>query len=119
MNLSRTSRTFGLLVCLLLSSFLAGKAPMRKVRLAVGSKPGNIVYIQIDLARALGYFTEQGLDFDFEYFEGGTPAAQALPSRKAEFSANSIAHPIHLRSEGKALTMVASFTNLPTVTLLA
>jgi len=118
MNRSRTSLTFGFLVCLLLSLSLAGTAPKRKVRLAVGSKPGNIVYIQVDLAHALGYFTEQGLAVDFEYFEGGTPAAQALASRKAEFSGNSIDHAINLRSEGKALTMVASFTNLPTVTLV-
>jgi NitT/TauT family transport system substrate-binding protein len=89
-----------------------------KVRLAVGSKPGNIVYLQVDLARALGYFEEQGLDLDFQYFEGGTGAAQALASGKADFSGNSIDHAITLRSSGKELTMVASFTNLPTVTLV-
>jgi NitT/TauT family transport system substrate-binding protein len=90
----------------------------QKLRLAVGSKPGNIVYLQVDLARALGYFEEQGLDVDFQYFEGGTAAAQALAAGKAEFSGNSIDHAITLRSAGKELTMVASFTNLPTVTLV-
>jgi sulfonate transport system substrate-binding protein len=106
------------LVCGLVGFSLAGTPRKRKIRLAVGSKPGNIVYLQIDLARALGYFSEQGLDVDFEYFDGGTPAAKALASEKAEFSGNSIDHAINLRTAGKDLIMVASFTNLPTVTLV-
>ena len=42
------------------------------VRLAVGSRPGNMVYLQVDLARALGYFADEGLDVAAEYFDGGT-----------------------------------------------
>jgi ABC-type nitrate/sulfonate/bicarbonate transport system substrate-binding protein len=95
-----------------------GAEPKSKFRLAVGSKPGNIVYLQVDLARALGYFAEEELEVDFEYFAGGTAAAKALASGRAEFSGNAIDHTIKLRADGKDLKMVASFTILPTVTLV-
>jgi NitT/TauT family transport system substrate-binding protein len=112
-----------LALCLAFAFALAGAsgAPgsaKNRIHLAVGSKPGNIVYLQVDLARALGYFAEKGLDFDFEYFDGGTGAAAALASGHVEFSGNSIDHAMKLRAEGKDLKMVASFTSLPTVTLV-
>jgi sulfonate transport system substrate-binding protein len=96
----------------------AGTARADKVRLAVGSLPGNLVYLQLDLCRALGYFTEQGLAVDFQYFDGGTPAARALDSGQAEFSGNSIDHAFRPRRSGGDFQMIASFTNLPTVTLV-
>jgi len=96
----------------------ASGAAKKKVRIAVGSKPGNIVYLQIDLARALGYFEQEGLDATFRYFDAGTAAAQALASREYDLSANSIDHAMKLRSSGGELQMVASFTDLPCVTLV-
>ena len=112
----RKPSTLGLVA--LAVCFCVEAAPRSRVRLAVGSKPGNIVYLQIDLARALGYFSDEGLDVRFEYFDGGTDSANALASGRAEFSGNAIAGAIRLRAEGKDLRMVASFTSLPTVTLV-
>jgi NitT/TauT family transport system substrate-binding protein len=91
-----------------------------KVRLAVGSLPGNVVYLQIDLARALHYFQDEGLDVTSRFFDGGTEAAKALARSEFEFSANSIDHAIKLRgaSGNPDLRMVASFTDLPCVTLV-
>lgn len=106
---------------LLLAGTLAAvsaAAPKDRVRLAVGSRPGNLVYLQIDLARALGYFEQEALDVNIQYFEGGTPAAQALASKACDFSANSIDHAIKLRETGSQLVMVASFIDLPGVTLV-
>ena len=96
----------------------AGQARKVKVRLAVGSKPGNLVYLHIDLARALGYFEQEGLDVSFRYYEGGTPAAEALNNREYDFSANSVDHAINLRRQDGQLQMIASFTDLPCVTLM-
>jgi NitT/TauT family transport system substrate-binding protein len=93
-------------------------APKQKVRLAVGSKPGNLVYLHIDLARALGYFEQEGLDVSYHYFEAGTSAAEAINAREYDFSANSIDHAITLRGKGGQLQMIASFTDLPCVTLV-
>jgi NitT/TauT family transport system substrate-binding protein len=96
----------------------ASGAGKEKVRIAVGSKPGNIVYLHIDLARALGYFEQEGLDASFRYYDAGTAAAEALVSREYDLSANSIDHAIKRLDGGEQLQMVASFTDLPCVTLV-
>jgi len=109
-----------LLLAGLLALHAAGAAASekQKVRIAVGSKPGNIVYLQIDLARALGYFEQEGLDVAFRYYEAGTAAAEALASHEYDLSANSIDHAIKMRGSGRQLEMVTSFTDLPSVTLV-
>ena len=105
---------------LLCTALLAAayELPRSRVRLAVGSRPGNLVYLQIDLARTLGYFAAEGLDVDYQHFQAGTSASDALVSGKADFSGNSIDHAIELRAQGADLRMIASFTSLPTVTLV-
>jgi NitT/TauT family transport system substrate-binding protein len=97
---------------------MSGPVAGQRVRLAVGSKPGNIVYLPLDLARALNYFAEERLDVEFVNFDGGTDAARALAAGRADFSGNSIDHAIKLRASGVDLKMVVSFTTLPTVTLV-
>src|SRR5215469_10554275 len=86
----------GLLV-LALAGAANPDARKEKVRVAVGSQPGNIVYLHIDLARSLGYFEQEGLDAVFHYFDAGTAAAEALNAQEYDFSANSIDHAIKLR----------------------
>jgi len=96
----------------------AGGTAKPVVHLAVGSMAGNIVYLQLDLAKALHYFEDAGLDVRVRPFEKGADAAQALLEGRVDFSANSIDHVIALGASGGSLKMVASFTDLPTVTLM-
>jgi len=91
--------------------------PRASVRLAVSSRPGNIVYLQLDLAKALHYFEDEGLDVQFKFYEGGPNAAKALEEGRVEFSGNSIDHAVYTRNAPKPLKMVAAFTDLPAVTL--
>jgi len=116
----RLRPTSGLLAAVAISATVLANADghKEKVRLAVGSQPGNLVYLHIDLARALGYFEQEGLDVSFRYFDAGTAAAEALNAREYDFSANSIDHAIKLRSKGVQAQMVVSFTDLPCVTLV-
>jgi NitT/TauT family transport system substrate-binding protein len=88
------------------------------VRVAMSSRPGNIVYLQLDLAKALHYFEDEDLDVRFVYYEGGPNVANALEAGRAEFSGNSIDHAVRLRQAVKPLKMVAAFTDLPAVTLV-
>ena len=119
MRLGLTVRSLvGIFACSSLLSSADFELPKSRVRLAVGSRPGNLVYLQIDLARTLGYFAAEGLDVEYLHFQGGTGASDALVSGKAEFSGNSIDHAIELRARGTNLLMIASFTSLPTVTLV-
>jgi NitT/TauT family transport system substrate-binding protein len=117
---SAVARSLGAVLCLLVARTpaMSGPAAKQRVRLAVGSKPGNIVYLPLDLARALNYFAEESLDVQFVNFDAGTDAARALTAGRADFSGNSIDHAIKLRAFGEDLKMVASFTSLPTVTLV-
>jgi NitT/TauT family transport system substrate-binding protein len=113
----RLSAAFASLVLALIAVTYA-RTNKQRVRFAVGSRPGNLVYLPLDLARAQDYFAEEGIEAEFVHFDGGTEAAQALAAGKADFSGNSIDHAIELRASGRELKMVASFTTLPTVTLV-
>src|SRR5437868_6104427 len=114
-RVSIVPRALAVLGAISVAMNLAGAAK-ENVRLAVGSRPGNIVYLQIDLARALGYFEQEGVDVTFKYFDAGTAAADALVARDFDLSANSIDHAITRRAAGQELLMVASFMDLPCVT---
>ena len=92
-------------------------APRTSVRLAVSSRPGNIVYLQLDLAKALHYFEDEDLDVQFKFYEGGPKTAKALEEGQVEFSGNSVDHAVYTRDAPRPLKMVAAFTDLPAVTL--
>ena len=88
------------------------------VRLEVGSQSGNLVYLPLDLARALHFFEDEGLDVRIKHGITGTTAAEDLGSGKADFSCNSLDHAIEPEPIAARLKMVASFTDLPAVTLV-
>jgi NitT/TauT family transport system substrate-binding protein len=116
----RTLRLLPALASLCLTSLPAthGRITKQRVRLAVGSRPGNLVYLPLDLARAQDYFAEEGLEAEFVNFDAGTEAALALATGRADFSGNSIDHAIKMRASSQDLKMIVSFTTLPTVTLV-
>lgn len=105
-------------VALALAIVLAGRqmawaAEREKVDFGVGSAPGGSVYIQVDLAKALGYFAEEGLDLNLQYFKGGAVAGAALVGGSTDISANAIDHAIKAKQQGKELRFIVSFTRLP------
>jgi NitT/TauT family transport system substrate-binding protein len=91
----------------------AGAGEREKVDFGVGSAPGASVYIQVDLAKALGYFAEEGLEVNLQHFKGGAVAGAALVGGSIEISANAIDHVIKAKQQGKELRMIVSFTHLP------
>ena len=68
-------------------------APKEKLPVAVGSEHA-LVYLPWDVAKALGYFDQEGLDVEITYTKGGSEAAQALVSGSVEYSGNAIDHAI-------------------------
>jgi NitT/TauT family transport system substrate-binding protein len=88
-----------------------------RVTLAVGGT-GASVYLQVDVARALGLFEQEGLDADVQYFQGGSPAATALIGGAADFSTNAIDQVLKARAQGKGVTMISAFTELPGLVLV-
>jgi NitT/TauT family transport system substrate-binding protein len=88
-----------------------------KVKIGIGGV-GAMIYLQYDVARSLKFFEEQGLDPEFIFLQGGTPAASALIGGSIDFSGNAIDHALKAKMKGKDLVMITEFTRLPGMTLL-
>lgn len=95
----------------------AARQPERLV-LGVGSAPGSAVYLQVDVARALGLFTQEGLDVRILNFRGGAVAGAALVGGSIDASANALDHVVKARKQGKDLRFIASFSHLPALPLV-
>ncbi|MFN8058659.1 MAG: ABC transporter substrate-binding protein [Vicinamibacterales bacterium] len=95
----------------------AARAP-ETVVLGVGSAPGSAVYLQVDVAKALGYFADEGIDVRIQNFRGGAVAGTALIGGSVDVSANAIDHVIKARQQGKDLRFIASFAHLPALPLV-
>ncbi len=87
------------------------------VSIAIGA-PKVPVYLNFDLAQAKGYFAEEGLAVDLQYFEGGSDAAAALTSGAADFSGNAMDHVLEAQIAGDDLRMLMNFLDQPCATLV-
>lgn len=119
---ARRLRLFTLLLAMLLSltAHAQNRRPVGKQRVTIARihQPANIVYLQIDVAKALHYFDEEGIEVRFLFYESGPLAAQALENGLVDFSCNSIDYAIRMRDSPHPLKMIASFTKLPAVSLV-
>src|SRR5204863_388482 len=78
-----------------------------------------MVYLPTALAKAKGYFAEEGLDVEIlDIKGGGSQAASALIGGSVDFSANAIDHAIKARTRGKDLIAVHSHVRLPVMGLV-
>ena len=106
----------------LVAVLVVGAAPAResaeKVTVAIGGV-ALIVYLPTMLAKAKGYFAEEGLDVEIlDIKGGGSQAASALIGGSVDFSANAIDHAIKARTRGKTLIAVHSHVRLPVMGLV-
>ena len=92
-------------------------APREKLTCAVGSEHA-LVYLPWDVAKALGYFEQEGLDVNLIYTKGGTEAGLALMSGNVDYSGNAIDHAIAAADQGKSLLMISDFMDQPGISLL-
>lgn len=92
-------------------------APRVNVPVAVGAEH-SLVYLPWDVAKALGYFEQEGLDVAITYTKGGSEAATALASGSVDYSGNAMDHAIAAAERGKALVMLADFMDQPGVAVV-
>jgi len=109
-------------VAVLLAVLVSGGAPAsraaEKVTVGVGGV-ALMVYLPTALAKAKGYFAEEGLDVEIlDIKGGGSQAASALIGGSVDFSANAIDHAIKARTRGKDLVAVHSHVRLPVMGLV-
>lgn len=114
---ARINQCFSLLLVVLLCATAQAQEKPQKVKIASG---GHIVhFLPLDLAVALGYFKDEGLEPKIIYLKGGTATAQALMSKQVDFSTNSIDHAFKAAAQGKDdLRMVVLMNQTPGMVLV-
>ena len=99
----------------------AGPPPTRaaeKVTVGVGGV-AIMVYLHTALAKAKGFFEEEGLDVEIlDIKGGGSQAASALIGGSVDFSANAIDHAIKAKVQKKDLVAVHSHVRLAMMALV-
>jgi sulfonate transport system substrate-binding protein len=113
----RMNQWFALLLVVLLCATAHAQEKLQKVKIASG---GHIVhFLPLDLAVALGYFKDEGLEPEITYLKGGTATAQALISKQVDFGTNSIDHAFKAAAQGKDdLRMVVLMNQTPGMVLV-
>jgi NitT/TauT family transport system substrate-binding protein len=112
-------RAWQLLLVLTLIATLTAQAQekLQKVKIASG---GHVVhFLPLDLAVALGYFKDHGLEPEVVQLKGGTATAQALLTKQVDFSLNSIDHAFKAAAQGRDdLRMVTLLNQTPGMVLV-
>jgi ABC-type nitrate/sulfonate/bicarbonate transport system substrate-binding protein len=96
----------------------SGVRAAEKVAVGIGGV-ALMVYLPTALAKAKGYFAEEGLDVEIlDIKGGGSQAASALIGGSVDFSANAIDHAIKAKTQGKELRAVHSHVRLPVMAVV-
>jgi NitT/TauT family transport system substrate-binding protein len=83
-------------------------------RITVAIGPGHsMIYVPWDLAAALGYFTREGLEPEFQFLRGGSEAATALSGGAADFAGCGVDHAVLAQLRGKDIPLIAQFMSVP------
>ncbi len=114
---AKMNQLFILLLVVLLCATVQAQEKLQKVKIASG---GHVVhFLPLDLAVALGYFKDEGLEPKITYLRGGTATAQALISKQVDFSTNGIDHCYKAAAKGKDdLRMVVLLNQTPGMVLV-
>jgi NitT/TauT family transport system substrate-binding protein len=130
----RTSAVLGICIFLLLGlagwSVLAAAAEKDKISVGVALPPhatgghGHhkldlafcsqlLCVIPFEVARAKGFFAEEGVDAQLVYMKGGPPAVAALQAKSVDFIGTTMDLVVKSTAAGKRIVMVASTARLP------
>ncbi len=116
----RLVRIVAAAVLIVVIVFGAGPAGWAAEKVTVGiGGVALMVYLPTALAKAKGYFAEEGLDVEIlDIKGGGSQAPSALIGGSVDFSANAIDHAIKAKTRGKDLIAVHSHVRLPVMGLV-
>jgi len=92
-------------------------ATLQRVAIAVPG-PGNLLFLPITLAHALGADAAEGIELDIRYVGGGPQAFQEMLDKNTDFSAGGLAALGLQRANGKPVVCIAPTTRVPAYTLV-
>src|SRR5262249_9793593 len=89
-----------------------------KVKMGTSAPITSIVYLPTVLADILGYYKDEGIDFELEQFNGGSPAAAGLVNGSVDVLTGNYNHTIQLAAQGKQVIAFAQMTQTPGLVLV-
>jgi len=94
----------------------AGAPEKRTFVLAAGGREA-LVYLPLNVADALGYFKQSGLDIDIQNFAGGSQALRALVGGSADVVSGFYDHTIQMAAQGRKIRAVVVQQRYPGLVL--
>ncbi len=94
----------------------AGAPEKRTLVLAAGGREG-LVYLPLNVADALGYFKQSGLNIDIQNFAGGSQALRALVGGSADVVSGFYDHTIQMAAQGRKIRAVVMQQRYPGLVL--
>ena len=101
----------GVLHCLLAVSTLGAVAAPEntKVTMAIAGTSAQIYFLALNVAKARGYFRDEGLDIETVDFAGGAKALEAVVGGSADIDAGSFEHTLQMQAKGQGVQCIVLF----------
>ncbi|HLH23467.1 MAG TPA: ABC transporter substrate-binding protein [Chloroflexota bacterium] len=96
----------------------AAQAPAAPVKVMIAQAVDNLAFAPVYVARAKGYFTEEGVDADVTVVEGGNAATQAVVGRSAQLALSDSGEVTQANDKGVNLESVATVMGKLTMNLV-
>ena len=77
--------------------------------MAIAGTSAQIYFLAVNVAKAHGYFKEEGLDIETVDFAGGAKALEAVIGGSADIDAGSFEHTLQMQAKGQGVQCVVLF----------
>jgi NitT/TauT family transport system substrate-binding protein len=92
------------------SAAAGSSAPEKnKVTMAIAGTSAQIYFLAINVAKAHGYFKEEGLDIETVDFAGGAKALEAVVGGSADIDAGSFEHALQMQAKGQSVQCIVLY----------
>jgi NitT/TauT family transport system substrate-binding protein len=80
-----------------------------KVTIAIAGTSAQIYFLAVNVAKAHGYFKDEGLDIETVDFAGGAKALEAVIGGSADIDAGSFEHTLQMQAKGQGVQCIVLF----------
>ena len=77
-----------------------------KVTIAIAGTSAQIYFLAVNVAKAHGYFKDEGLDIETVDFAGGAKALEAVVGGSADIDAGSFEHTLQMQAKGQGVQCI-------------
>jgi NitT/TauT family transport system substrate-binding protein len=80
-----------------------------KLTMAIAGTSAQIYFLAVNVAKAHGYFKDEGLDIETVDFAGGAKALEAVVGGSADIDAGSFEHTLQMQAKGQSVQCVVLY----------